>query len=61
MRGGMELGDACDQVFNKHGSKKAEGTVGILTHGLIAHMDYYEHSMVLALAPFCDTGPYEYL
>merc|ERR1712232_329908 len=56
VRGGMELGDADDKVFNKSGSKTQEGAVGILTHGCIDRMGYYEHPMVLALIPFCNAG-----
>merc|ERR1712039_88395 len=54
VRGGMELGDADDQVFSKSGSKMQEGAVGILTHGCIDRSGYYEHPMVLALIPFCN-------
>lgn len=54
VRGGMELGDADDKVFSRRGSKTQEGAVGILTHGLITRATYYEHPLVLALAPFCN-------
>lgn len=54
VRGGLELGDADDKVFSRRGSKTQEGAVGILTHGLITRSMYYEHPLLLALAPFCN-------
>lgn len=49
---GVELGEADDQVFKRTNSKKKDGAVGILTHGVIDRMKYYHHAMVLALIPF---------
>ena len=54
VRDGMELGDANDYFFKKNESKKQEGAVGILTHGCVDRVGYYEHAMVLALIPFCN-------
>jgi non-canonical (house-cleaning) NTP pyrophosphatase len=56
VRGGMELGDADDKVFGRSGSKQEEGAVGILTHGAITRAAYYEHALLLALAPFVHDG-----
>ena len=49
---GMELGDADDQVFGRVKGKHGSGTVGVLTDGLINRSDYYEHALILALAPW---------
>ena len=52
VRGGMELGDADAEVFGRaSNSKQRDGTVGFLTKGLISRAAYYEHAMILALAP----------
>jgi non-canonical (house-cleaning) NTP pyrophosphatase len=52
IEGGMELGPADDQVFQRVKSKHGSGTVGVLTKGLINRADYYEHAILLALAPW---------
>mmetsp|Transcript_33257 Transcript_33257/g.72564 ORF Transcript_33257/g.72564 Transcript_33257/m.72564 type:complete len:119 (+) Transcript_33257:158-514(+) len=51
VRGGMELGDADDQFFNRVNSGQGSGTVGRLTHGLIDRSQYYSHAVTLALIP----------
>ena len=53
--GKLELGAACDLVFNETNSKQQGGTVGALTRGLIDRTTYYEHAVVCALAPFLHT------
>ncbi len=59
--GKLELGAACDLVFNETNSKQQGGTVGALTRGLIDRTTYYEHAVVCALAPFLhdDSGLYD--
>ncbi len=52
VRGGMELGHADDAVFGRANSKQGDGSVGLLTHGVIDRAAYYEHAVVLALIPF---------
>jgi inosine/xanthosine triphosphatase len=49
---GMELGHASDEVFNRENSKQAEGTIGIMTHGVVTRTDYYIQPMIFALVPF---------
>ncbi|KAF4653857.1 hypothetical protein FOL47_010270 [Perkinsus chesapeaki] len=49
---GLELGDADDIIFNRKGSGKSEGTVGILTGGRLCRDRYYAHAMELAMIPF---------
>lgn len=39
---GKELGDANDEVFGRHDSKRGLGAVGILTDGHITRQTYYE-------------------
>ena len=56
--GGMELGDADDAVFGRSNSKQGDGTVGILSHGLVDRTEYYRHALVLALVPFTNPGLY---
>ena len=53
VRGGMELGDADAVVFERDpGAKTRDGTVGLLTSGLVSRTSYYEQATVLALIPF---------
>ena len=54
--GKLELGAACDLVFNATNSKQQGGTVGALTRGLLDHTAYYEHALLCALAPFLHDG-----
>lgn len=49
---GMELGQADDVVFNRVNSKQGEGSVGILTHGVLNRGPYYVQAVLLALIPF---------
>jgi inosine/xanthosine triphosphatase len=49
---GIELGHADDIVFKRINSKQKDGAVGILTHGLIDRINYYEPAIILALIPF---------
>ena len=55
---GKELGVATDEIFQREKSKHEEGTVGILTGGLINRDKYYEHAAILALTPFANPGLY---
>lgn len=52
VRSGMELGHADDAVFGRSNSKQEDGSVGLLTGGVIDRKAYYEHAVVLALIPF---------
>ena len=58
----LELGAACDLVFNETNSKQQGGTVGAVTRGLLDRTAYYEHAIVCALAPFLhdNSGLYNY-
>ena len=60
--GKLELGAACDLVFNETNSKQQGGTVGAVTRGLLDRTAYYEQAVVCALAPFLhdDSGLYNY-
>jgi inosine/xanthosine triphosphatase len=51
VRGGMELGDANDQVFGRENSKQQEGAIGLLTERTLDRTELYEHGILLALAP----------
>lgn len=50
--GGMELGDANDQVFATVNSKQAGGAYGLLTGGLYTRQSVYTQTLILALIPF---------
>ena len=52
VRGGLELGDAMDQVAGTHNVKRGPGAVGLLTAGLIDRQRAYEALITYALAPF---------
>jgi inosine/xanthosine triphosphatase len=49
VRGGMELGHADDQVYQRSNSKQKSGAVGLLTDNVIDRTEYYAHAVVLAL------------
>ncbi len=49
---GMELGHADDRIFNRVNSKQGDGSVGILTHGVLNRGPYYVQAVLLALIPF---------
>jgi inosine/xanthosine triphosphatase len=52
VRGGLELGDAMDEVAGTQNVKQAQGAVGLLTLGLIDRQRAYEALITYALAPF---------
>ena len=52
VRSGTELGHAIDEVFERSGSKRSGGAVGVLTDGAMDRTELYEHAVVLALVPF---------
>lgn len=55
---GVELGIACDQIFDRHNVKQSEGAVGLLTAGSIDRASLYEAAVVLALVPFINGDLY---
>lgn len=52
VRQGVELGLADDHVFGRSDSKRSDGTVGLLTEGVLDRAAYYAHAVMLALIPF---------
>jgi inosine/xanthosine triphosphatase len=52
VRGGMELGEANDQVFSTLNSKQGGGAFGLLTDGLMTRESVYTQTLILALIPF---------
>ncbi len=57
---GLELGDADDKVFGRSNSKQQNGSVGLLSGGLITRATYYQHCLVLALVPFMPANAWLY-
>ncbi|KAG8671842.1 hypothetical protein FPOAC2_05203 [Fusarium poae] len=49
---GIELGHADDMVFGQTDSKNKQGSVGLLTGGVIDRAAYYTQAVILALIPF---------
>ena len=49
---GVELGHADDMVFGQTDSKNKQGSVGLLTGGVIDRAAYYTQAVTLALIPF---------
>ena len=47
---GIELGHACDQVFNTHNAKQNLGAIGLLTNGLHTRRSIYAQTTCFALA-----------
>jgi inosine/xanthosine triphosphatase len=58
VRGGMELGHADDQVFQRNNSKQKRGAVGLLTDNVIDRTEYYAHAVVLALVAEKNSNQY---
>lgn len=52
VKGGLELGEADDQVFNRDNSKQGSGAVGLLTNGLVDRKELYKQAVLLGLIPF---------
>lgn len=52
VRGGKELGEADDIVFQRSNSKQEQGAVGLLSGGVVDRAGLYEHAAILALLPF---------
>lgn len=52
VRAGVELGEADDRLMLRKNSKQGDGTVGVLTRGVIDRTGYYTHAVTLALVPF---------
>ena len=55
---GMELGEANDIVFKHTNSKQGEGSIGILTHGVLNRGPYYSLAVELALIRFINSDLY---
>lgn len=51
VRDGKELGEADDIVFDRSGSKRDAGAVGLLTDRVIDRTQLYEQAVILALVP----------
>lgn len=58
VREGKELGTADDIVFDRSGSKRDAGAVGLLTNGVIDRTQLYEQPVILALAPIKNAALY---
>ena len=48
---GMELGHACDEVFNANGSKLKGGAIGLLTDNALDRTNFYIQGVIMALVP----------
>ncbi|MEM3154419.1 MAG: inosine/xanthosine triphosphatase [Candidatus Woesearchaeota archaeon] len=59
VRKGKELGPATDAFLGTHNIKQKEGTVGILTKGMVTRTKAFEHGVTYALAPFLNPQYYE--
>ncbi|KAG1661577.1 hypothetical protein FOA52_009577 [Chlamydomonas sp. UWO 241] len=59
VKGGMELGAADDELFQRTESGKGSGTVGRLTNGGITRTAQYEQAVAMGLIPFLN--PHLYL
>lgn len=59
VRKGKELGPVMDELIGEHNTKQKEGTVGILTKGMLTRTQAFEHGVTCALAPFLNPQYYE--
>ncbi len=51
LRGGMELGHASDEVFQRTNTKHTVGAVGLLTDNTVDRVALYEQAAIMALVP----------
>eukprot|EP00877_Chromochloris_zofingiensis_P010431 jgi/Chrzof1/5641/Cz16g09280.t1 len=58
VRGGMQLGEADDQLFQRTKSGQGSGTIGHLTSNVITRQTYYEHAVIMALLPYMNPQLY---
>jgi inosine/xanthosine triphosphatase len=58
VRTGRELGLVMDELTGRHGTKQAEGAVGILTRNLITRQESFETAIAYALAPWLNPELY---
>jgi len=58
VRGGMELGEADDQVFSRNNSKQGNGAIGLLTNDIIDRKSLYIPAVIFALIPFVNPELY---
>lgn len=52
VKAGKELGEADDLVFQRANSKHKDGSIGILTQGVIDRTELYRPAVIFALIPF---------
>jgi non-canonical (house-cleaning) NTP pyrophosphatase len=58
VRGGNELGAADDAYFGRVNGKQHDGTVGMLTRGVVTRTVYYVQPLILALLPWSQAAHY---
>lgn len=51
LRGGEELGDVIDALFDVHLSKQHAGAIGLLTEGFVSRTDAFADLVAMACAP----------
>ncbi len=51
LRGGEELGDLIDALFDVHLSKQQAGAIGLLTEGFVSRTDAFADLVAMACAP----------
>lgn len=59
LREGKELGDVIDKVKNSKGIRTREGTIGVLTKGVIVREDEFYSALIMALARIINKEYYE--
>ena len=57
---GVELGDIIDEIVGEVGTKRKQGAIGLLTHGIMTRKDFYACGVICALVPFLNKGFYEH-
>ncbi len=58
LRGGEELGDIIDDLFERKESKRQAGAIGILTDGAMTRTDAFAYLVAMACAPFLHPSLY---
>ena len=55
-KSGGELGPACDELFKRKDTKQDQGSIGLLTDGVIPRDKLYDPAVHMALIPFINPG-----
>lgn len=56
---GVEFGDLIDEIVGEVDTKRKQGAIGLLTHGIMTRKDFYSFGLTCALVSFLNKGFFE--